>query len=269
MTPAGIDALARLIGWKLALHGVPVRGELTVISAGGASNRYAAGTPVTLQRISGHRDGDTTSCPGSTLYGQLEDLRRRASRYGVSSSGLTARPDRRRVPYHRRLRFSGDLRFADGGDPTGRPVSLQFQAAGSAWTPVARTVAGSDGGWEVFLNAPTSGLFRAVYAGDARRPEMVSRRVRVDVVPRLSMALADNRILRGQRVRINGTVDPEQMVQCVVEQRVGWRWRTRVSRIVGVQDGTFGLKVKLRRPGLYRVTTIAGAARRHRRVHVR
>ena len=55
---AGMDALARLIGWKLSMHGVPTQGSVTVVSAGGPSNRYASGTPVTLERICGHRDGD-------------------------------------------------------------------------------------------------------------------------------------------------------------------------------------------------------------------
>ena len=48
----GMEALARLIGWKLTLHGVPVQGQVTVTSAGGSSNRYRSGTPVTLERIS-------------------------------------------------------------------------------------------------------------------------------------------------------------------------------------------------------------------------
>ena len=41
-----MDALARLIGWKLSLHGVPPEGAVTVTSLGGASSRYPAGTPV-------------------------------------------------------------------------------------------------------------------------------------------------------------------------------------------------------------------------------
>ena len=82
-----MEALARLIGWKLTLHGVPVQGQVTVTSAGGESNRYPSGTPVTFERISGHRDGDATSCPGELLYGQLADLRAR---------GPLRRPARRR-----------------------------------------------------------------------------------------------------------------------------------------------------------------------------
>ena len=85
--------VAQLIGWKLSLHGVPTAGLVTVTSAGGPTNRFPAGTPVTFERISGHRDGNATSCPGDQLYAQLPDLRARAA-------GLR-RPRRRRHPARR------------------------------------------------------------------------------------------------------------------------------------------------------------------------
>lgn len=75
-----ISALAGLIAWKLKLHGAPVQGKVAVISAGGSSNRYPQGTEVTLDRVSGHRDGDSTSCPGAALYSQLPRLRALAAR---------------------------------------------------------------------------------------------------------------------------------------------------------------------------------------------
>ena len=62
-------------------------------SAGGETNKFRAGTPVTFERISGHRDGNATSCPGDVLYTQLPDLRARAARY----AGPIAGPDRARV----------------------------------------------------------------------------------------------------------------------------------------------------------------------------
>ncbi|HEX6715056.1 MAG TPA: N-acetylmuramoyl-L-alanine amidase, partial [Thermoleophilaceae bacterium] len=76
-TPATLDALARLIRWKLPLHGAPTQGTVTLTSGGGSLNRYKSGTPVTFERISGHRDADNTSCPGNALYAQLPDLRGR------------------------------------------------------------------------------------------------------------------------------------------------------------------------------------------------
>jgi flagellar hook assembly protein FlgD len=51
------------------------------VSAG--NPRYAAGTAVTLNAISGHRDVYPTSCPGASLYAQLPSLR-----IAVAQTGL-------------------------------------------------------------------------------------------------------------------------------------------------------------------------------------
>src|SRR4051812_16016764 len=79
ITPEAMAATAQLLGWKLSLHGVPAEGTVVLTSGGGSLNRFRAGTPVTVNRICGHRDGDATSCPGDALYGQLPELRRRAA----------------------------------------------------------------------------------------------------------------------------------------------------------------------------------------------
>jgi hypothetical protein len=266
---AGLKSLARVIGWKLSLHGVPVRGEVTVVSAGGASNRYSAGTEVTLHRICGHRDGDSTSCPGATLYGQLPSLRRKAVPYAVATTGLTVRASAATVKYERPVEFSGGLRLADGSDATGATVALEYQAAGSAWTAVASTIAGPGGAWAIESVPPSSGLFRATFAGDATRAPVASPSVRVDVLPLLSLKLARRTLRRGARAEIIGTVDPQQRVQLVIERRVGTRWRTHTSRFVRVRRGRFDVRRKLKAPGRYRVTAIAGKTRRQRTLRVR
>ena len=63
-------------------------------SAGGSQNRYPNGTPVTFERIAGHRDGDTTGCPGTSLYAQLPVLRVAAQRVAPAPSASAARPAR-------------------------------------------------------------------------------------------------------------------------------------------------------------------------------
>jgi N-acetylmuramoyl-L-alanine amidase len=268
-TEAGMDALARIIGWKLSVHGVPVEGQITVISAGGETNRHPAGTSVTFQRISGHRDGDNTSCPGDALYAQLADLRTRAARYAVASSGLTARAAFRRIRAHRTVDLSGALRFADGSSPGGAPLSIEFQAAGSAWTQIASAGCAPDGGWRTTVTPPTSGTFRAAFPGDAARGPVQSKPVRVDVIPRMSVALDKTQMRRGKRVTVTGTVDPAQLVQCVVERRVGRRWVTVRVRNLDVVGGAFGLRVQLSRAGIYRITAISGTTKRRRRLRVR
>src|SRR5919204_2553696 len=95
-------AVAQLLGWKMSLHGVPCEGGLTVVSGGGSLNRYKSGTPVQLQRISGHRDGDATECPGNALYGQLPELRRRSAALAgpiVARGVVSLQPAQRNVAY--------------------------------------------------------------------------------------------------------------------------------------------------------------------------
>jgi hypothetical protein len=74
-----MQAMTRLIRWKLPLHGQPTSGPVTVVSNGGSGSHFAAGEQATLDRISGHRDANATSCPGQVLYDQLPDLRQRAA----------------------------------------------------------------------------------------------------------------------------------------------------------------------------------------------
>jgi hypothetical protein len=78
ISPAARASLARLLAWKLALHGVPAQGRTSVRvnPAGAGYSRFPAGALVSLPRIAGHRDGDSTDCPGSALYGELPGVRR-------------------------------------------------------------------------------------------------------------------------------------------------------------------------------------------------
>src|SRR4051812_46382341 len=72
---AALRATADYIRWKLGVHGQPLSGPVTLTSGGGPESRYTAGTKVTLERVSGHRDTGKTACPGDALYDQLDDIR--------------------------------------------------------------------------------------------------------------------------------------------------------------------------------------------------
>ena len=135
--PAALDAIARVIGWKLSVHGVPVEGTVTVTSAGGETNRYPAGTPVTFERVSGHRDGNDTACPGDSLYAQLPDLRTRAAQYAGPLAGITLRAAATKLRGVTSASLSGALRFADGSSAAGLPVDILYATGGSAFSPLA------------------------------------------------------------------------------------------------------------------------------------
>src|SRR3954452_23994256 len=85
------DALSQLLAWKLAVHGIQLPGAITVTvtRAGAPYSRYRAGTHVRLNRVSGHRDADSTSCPGAGMYRQLPRLRQAIRRLAGTVSSLS------------------------------------------------------------------------------------------------------------------------------------------------------------------------------------
>jgi N-acetylmuramoyl-L-alanine amidase len=123
-TEQTIDAVSRLIKWKLPLHGQPTTGSVQLTSAGGGSNRFAPGTVVTLQRIVGHRDGNHTACPGDLLYNRLPDIRARVGDAQTSApqpARLTISRDYARLPVKQLVRFSGSI------DPPKSTVYLRVE----------------------------------------------------------------------------------------------------------------------------------------------
>ncbi|MEE1943379.1 peptidoglycan recognition protein, partial [Streptomyces sp. TRM 70361] len=76
-TRAAVEGVAKLLGWKLGLHGVNPRGTAVLTSAGG---KYRKGARVRLRTVAGHRDGAYTTCPGDRLYRELPGIRTLAAR---------------------------------------------------------------------------------------------------------------------------------------------------------------------------------------------
>jgi hypothetical protein len=262
-----LDALARLIGWKLTLHGVPVQGQVTVASAGGSSNRYPSGTPVTFERISGHRDGDATSCPGDVLYGQLADLRVRAARYASPLAALTMYTSKT-VRGVKPSEVGGELRFSDGSSPAGVPIDIEIQAGGSAWTYYTGAVAGADGSWITSVSLPYSARLRAVFPGDSR-PRMESAAIAVTVVPSLRIATS-GRPRRRRALKVTGTMSPATpRVTVTFERRVGRRWRRVQRKRIAVTDGAFATIVRPPVAGRYRLSISGGGITRRRRFRAR
>ncbi len=64
ITAAARGTLAKILAWKACQQNIPVTGTAFHASSG-----------LTLNRISGHRDGCATDCPGTTFYNTLPTLR--------------------------------------------------------------------------------------------------------------------------------------------------------------------------------------------------
>jgi len=74
-------ALANLLAWRLDIAHVDPTSSLTWVSGG--NERYAAGVPVVLRTVSGHRDTGFTTCPGAALYAQLRVIAQQARAIGL------------------------------------------------------------------------------------------------------------------------------------------------------------------------------------------
>ncbi len=126
------NAFKHIFAWKFSLSGIPATGKVF------ANNKY-------FQRISGHRDGFLTACPGRYLYAKMAEIRAGAAALiGVlPRSAIQRDVDRNGT--------SDVLSYAtspDGMEITG-PVSL---LASAPRQPVSNPVAISTG-WNALRNA--------------------------------------------------------------------------------------------------------------------
>ena len=273
LDPAGIESLSRVLAWKLPLHGAPVNGKVTVTSGGGESNRYAYGSSVTFERISGHRDGDSTACPGNQLYDQLAAVRRRAGELAVPLSVLTLAASRTEVRYPSRLLLSGTLRFSDRAPADGRSIEIQHQAGGAGWSPIGETTTQSNGRFSVRMRVPGSGQVRAVFPGEESHPALEASPIAVTILPKLKLSLDPRRGPVGERVEVTGTLGPTwpSRIEVLFERRVGRRWVRVQRKRINVRGGKFRTVVRPERTGLHRVTVRTEGAvvkRRFRAVSV-
>lgn len=132
---AMVDAAARLIAWKLAgAYDNPV-GRTTLTASAFSGSRFATGTVVPLNVISGHRDVDTTDCPGTGAYNLLPQIRQEALQ--DMGAGLVRPAEVVTAP--RSLSSNGSMHVTSGMIS---PGNWQFTVQDSNGTPV-RTITGS------------------------------------------------------------------------------------------------------------------------------
>jgi hypothetical protein len=266
-TPEGMDALARLIGWKLTVHGIPTTGVITVTSSGGETNRYPAGTPHTFERISGHRDGNNTSCPGDALYGQLDALRALATKYAGPATGLSIYATAQ-VRGLKPVDVSGSLRFPDSSPPGGVPVDVQYKAAGGDWETMGTAVTTPDGSWRTPITFPKTGHVRAAFAGDAVRAALVSPPRKIAVLASLNLKLGRNRVPLGESFKASGRAVPADSVKLTLQRRSRRRWVTTRRRVLQVRNDAYKVRMRPRVRGKYRVNVQVGRVKRHRQLKV-
>jgi hypothetical protein len=194
VSKAARDTLGMLLAWKLSLHGVPAQGRVTVrVNPAGASySRFPANARVSLPRVAGHRDGDTTECPGNVLYGELPAIRIAVQRLAPNptratlvlstspvpetqstpESSSTAGPGS--TPTGQAQMLSGVLELLDGSPLSGAPVLIQARTVSHKGEVVSErtlgeTTTNAAGQWELDATAispPGGGMWlRALCPG--------------------------------------------------------------------------------------------------------
>ena len=256
-TPEALSAMARLIRWKLPLHGAPTAGTTTLISAGGSENRYPAGQRLTLRRVIGHRDTGATSCPGEALYAQLPRLRSMVG--DVEPDGLTARVTaqvgvrRSTVTYGATAPVTGTITAGGAAPNTSLPVQIQA-FVGTRWRTVATSVTDSAGAFASTVKPSRTRNLRARFPGQGGLRAANSKVVAVAVRPIVSVTGRPKRARAGVRAKIRGKVRPRRTyVWQVLQLKKGRRWA-----IVGRR------KVRTARNGTFRSFFVPGTAGQYR-----
>ncbi len=252
-TERGLSALVRLIAWKLARHGTPAAGMVTVVSQGGVFNRFRAGTPVRLHRVSGHRDVDATDCPGQDLYGQLGELRAR-----VESRALVTQPPTSitLAGPAAAVRYGGDALLTgrvllDRRPPPAGSVVVIGSAGAIAAAPLAAARTRPDGTWSARVSLSAGAALRAGFEPGPGAAPLRSEIVRVAVAPRLTLTAARTRLRTGRSAALTFRARPAVgSLRLVLQRRAHGRWRTVLAQ--PLRPRARRARVTLPLPGAYR-----------------
>jgi N-acetylmuramoyl-L-alanine amidase len=242
-TPATLDALARFIRWKLAVHLQPLSGPVTLRSSGGSASKYGAGAQVTVERVIGHRDTGKTACPGELLYGQLGQLR------AMVGSGVATVPSVAtrlsgtladyRVDFGEVVPVTGLLTAPDGAPLPGEQVEVQVNGDGR-WVTSRRVLSAADGTFATELKPRKRMYVRMRFPG---RPELggaLSTRLLLRLRPVIEVQRPRKRARQWRSVPVKGTVGPrKRFLRLVVEQHVKGRYRKVGAKTVRARRGRF------------------------------
>ncbi len=210
---AALETMARLIRWKLPLHGYPTSGDAVMKSAGGGTNRYAAGTSVRVPRVLGHRDTNATECPGGALYDQLDDLRSLVG--GVTPQGtatsVAAQLDASRstIDYGDSATLSGRLTTNAGAAVSGQPVTVQAKVDG-VWRTSSTPTTGGDGSFLATIKPKVTRPLRVRFAGAGELRSSVTPVLTLAVRPLVKLRRPPRRGAARSRVKLAGRVKPRK-----------------------------------------------------------
>jgi N-acetylmuramoyl-L-alanine amidase len=264
---AAIDALERLLAWKLSVHGVPTLGEVEVeVNPSDAFyTPFPGGAHIKLPRVAGHRQGCSTDCPGDAFFARLPSIRPRVAKlapapakvtlaaHGVGSTAasylsLASTPAVAGAP----VELSGRLSLLTGTALANAPIEVQQVYDGRTQT-LARATSDADGRWSATVTRRHDALVRALHRA---KPATASPLVVIEVAPAITLTLES-----ASPLMLEGTVTPGRRKISIEAYRVsGSRRKLVAQRTAQVEHGQFAVRgLKLSR-GSYELvaTTPAG-----------
>ena len=252
--PAAMAALKQLLAWKLSLHGIPATGRVTVVvdPADAFYTRFAPGAHVSLHRISGHREGDLTDCPGNALFARLTGLRPQVSQLAGTPARLTVTPGTTLVTAGSPATLSGELSLLSGQPLGAAPIELQqLGPTGPPATTFTTSTTAADGSWSQGVSFTQTTLVRALHRP---APASVSDWVEISVAPAITVTVTSTSPLV-----LSGTVSPAKREVILDLYRTELYPVARPNRKpirkkrVTVQGGTFTAQLTVPGPGQYTV----------------
>ncbi len=247
---AALNALEHLLAWKLSLHGVPVQGRITVrVNPSDAYyTPFAPGQRVSLPRVAGHRDGDSTNCPGDALYGLLPRVRARTAGLAQGPARLSLSAPSEAVLAGATVTLTGRLATLSGTPLASEPVEIQRLGLGGSVT-LLETITGADGSWSAGL-----ALLHNVTLGALHRPRPAAAAASqfIAVAPQVTLSVGSS-----SPPQVSGSVSPAKKA-VTVEVR-GPRGRLLRSARLAVRQGQFAATLRPLAPGDYVLRAVTAA----------
>ncbi len=250
---AARGALERLLAWKLSLHGAPTSGHVTVVvdPASAFYTPFRPGAHVSLPRVAGHRQGDTTDCPGNAFYAKLPSIRPRITRLAGTPARIKLDSAQKVATAGVAIPVSGRLALLTDAPLAGAPIELQQLERGGARTVLATTT-DSLGSWSTAITLRHNTALRALHRP---YPATVSDWREVEIAPAITLELVSTSPLR-----VSGTISPPRS-HVTIDVYPGSRHRGKpiAHKRLAVTNGSFQGKVEIRQTGSFTVV-----ARSHR-----
>jgi hypothetical protein len=242
---AAVRALERLVAWKLSLHGVPTSGQVTVVVAPDAAfyTPFGPGAHVSLPRVAGHRQGDTTDCPGNAFFARLPSIRPRITRLAGTAARITLESGEKAPTAGVAVPVSGRLALLTGAPVAQAPVELQQLERGEART-VLLTTTDSQGMWSTAITLQDNAVLRALHRP---YPATLSDWREVEIAPAIALELVSTAPLR-----VSGTISPAKPhVTIEVYPASGHRAKPVAHKRLGVTNGSFQGKIEIHESGSF------------------